>query len=146
MPHRDIEASYHSINQFFVVSDADGFIAFLKAVLDGVEARTRDLRPDGSIGHANVAIGDSHVMISDSEPQSTRPAQVSPTPMWPTSTLSSLERWPPVRRTRSRPRIALGAIASRGSQTHLRTAGGSPRQEPALTQSGSEELRPASAY
>jgi PhnB protein len=63
----EIEASYHSINQFFVVPDAPGFIAFLMQVFDGVEARARDLRGNGTIGHADVAIGDSHVMISDAE-------------------------------------------------------------------------------
>ena len=68
MARHGAEASYHSINQFFVVSDAAGFILFLTVVLDGVEARARDLRPDGSIGHADVAVGDSHVMISDAEP------------------------------------------------------------------------------
>ena len=64
-----MQASYHSINQFFVVSDAPGFIVFLTAVFDGMEARARDLRTDGSVGHADVAIGDSHVMISDAEPE-----------------------------------------------------------------------------
>lgn len=72
-----VSASYHSINQFFVVSDAPGFIAFLVSVLDGTEARSRDLRADGSIGHADVAIGDSHVMISDAEPE--HPARPSVT-------------------------------------------------------------------
>jgi PhnB protein len=62
-----IEPTYHSINQFFVVSDAPGFITFLTAVFDGFEARDRDLRPDGTIGHADVVIGDSHAMISDAE-------------------------------------------------------------------------------
>lgn len=69
MPEQPTAATYHSINQFFLVSDAPAFITFLGAVLDGVEARARDLRDDGSIGHADVAIGDSHVMISDAEPQ-----------------------------------------------------------------------------
>jgi PhnB protein len=64
-----VSPSYHSINQFFVVSDAAGFIAFLSAVFAGTEARCRDHRADGSIGHADVAIGDSHVMISDAEPE-----------------------------------------------------------------------------
>jgi PhnB protein len=63
------EPTYHSINQFFVVSDAPGFTTFLTAVFDGSEARDRDLRPDGTIGHADVAVGDSHVMISDAEPE-----------------------------------------------------------------------------
>ncbi len=64
-PPTDIEASYHSINQFFVVANAPAFIAFLTDVFNGVEARPRDLRPDGTIGHGDVAIGDSHVMLSD---------------------------------------------------------------------------------
>jgi PhnB protein len=63
------EPAYHSINQFFVVSDAPEFITFLTAVFDGSEARDRDLRPDGTIGHADVVVGDSHVMISDAEPE-----------------------------------------------------------------------------
>ncbi|TWE10396.1 VOC family protein [Rudaeicoccus suwonensis] len=65
MVTKPIEPSYHSINQFFVVDDAPAFISFLVTVFDGIEARDRDVRADGTVDHADVAIGDSHVMISD---------------------------------------------------------------------------------
>lgn len=70
-------AAYHSINQFFVVLDAPAFIDFVIAVFDGEEGRARDLRPDGSIGHGDVAIGDSHIMVADAE--TTNPARPSVT-------------------------------------------------------------------
>jgi len=57
---------YHSVNPYFVVAGVARFIDFLVAVFDGVEVGTRELRKDGAIDHADVMIGDSLLMMSES--------------------------------------------------------------------------------
>jgi uncharacterized glyoxalase superfamily protein PhnB len=57
---------YHSVNPYIVVDDAERLIEFLAVVFGGREQGTRELKPDGRIGHADVRIGDSLVMVSDS--------------------------------------------------------------------------------
>ena len=56
----------HSITPYLTVADAARLIEFLKKAFDGVE-RARISRPDGSILHAQVRVGDSLLMIG--EPQ-----------------------------------------------------------------------------
>lgn len=65
MPGIPLPAGYHSVNPYIVVDDAERLIAFLGAVFAGNEQGTRELKPDGRIGHADVRIGDSLVMVSD---------------------------------------------------------------------------------
>jgi len=55
---------YHSVNPFLFVDGAEDLIAFIGAAFDGVETE-RLTRSDGGIGHAEVRIGDSVVMVSD---------------------------------------------------------------------------------
>lgn len=55
---------YHSLNPFLIVDGADSMIGFLSEVFGG-EERERITRPDGTIGHAEVSVGDSVVMITD---------------------------------------------------------------------------------
>jgi uncharacterized glyoxalase superfamily protein PhnB len=59
---------YHSITPYLVAPSADTLIAFLTTAF---EARLlqRGLRDDGGVGHAEVAIGDSKVMLSDATAQ-----------------------------------------------------------------------------
>lgn len=57
---------YHSVNPYIVVDGAERLIEFLVAVFGGREEGTRERAADGRIGHADVRIGDSLVMISDS--------------------------------------------------------------------------------
>jgi hypothetical protein len=56
---------YHSVNPYIVVRDASAFITFLIEAFDGKD-QSRELSPDGVIEHADVLIGDSLVMISES--------------------------------------------------------------------------------
>jgi len=65
MPGMPLPEGYHSVNPYIVVDDAERLIAFLVAVFAGNEQGTRELKPDGRIGHADVRIGDSLVMVSD---------------------------------------------------------------------------------
>lgn len=59
---------YHSVNPYIVVDGVEPLIGFLGEVFDGVERGERELRRDGTIGHAEVQIGDSVVMLSDATP------------------------------------------------------------------------------
>lgn len=60
-----LPAGYHSVNPYLVVDDADALIDFLVRAFEGRDVQiTR--RPDGRVDHADVFIGDSLVMISES--------------------------------------------------------------------------------
>jgi len=61
-----IPADCHSITPYLTVPDAGKLVDFLKRAFDGIE-RARILRPDGTVLHAQVRIGDSLLMIG--EPQ-----------------------------------------------------------------------------
>ena len=65
---------YHRVNPFLVVDDAAGLISYLTQVFEATEVE-RIVRPDGSIGHGEMCIGDSVIMISHSTP--TFPARPS---------------------------------------------------------------------
>lgn len=67
---------YHTVNPFMFVEGADGLIAFLGKTFAAVETE-RISRPDGAVGHAEVRIGDSVLMLSEAggEFQATRCAQ-----------------------------------------------------------------------
>jgi PhnB protein len=56
---------YHSVNPYIVVEGVEGMIEFLTDVFGGLEQGEREIRADGSIGHADVRIGDSLVMLSE---------------------------------------------------------------------------------
>jgi PhnB protein len=56
---------YHSVNPYIVIEGAERLIGFLKDVFGAVERGEREMRADGSIGHADVRIGDSVVMLSE---------------------------------------------------------------------------------
>lgn len=63
-----IPEGYHSVTPYLVVEGAAGLIDFLKQAFGATE-KERFLRPDGLIGHAEVKIGDSIVMLSDAGEQ-----------------------------------------------------------------------------
>lgn len=65
MPGIPLPEGYHNVNPYIVVDDAERLIAFLVGVFGGREQGSREVQPDGRIGHADVRIGDSLVMVSD---------------------------------------------------------------------------------
>jgi PhnB protein len=70
-----LPAGYHSINPYFVVPDVASFIQFLVCVFGGVEQGKREMRADGTIGHADVLVGDSLIMTSQADAKyAARPA------------------------------------------------------------------------
>ncbi|HEU4671618.1 MAG TPA: VOC family protein [Candidatus Limnocylindrales bacterium] len=66
MPKIPSSGGYHSVNPYLVVDDAERLIAFLAEVFDGHEQGPRELAADGRIDHADMRIGDSLVMVSQS--------------------------------------------------------------------------------
>jgi PhnB protein len=70
---RPIPAGYHTVTPYLTVRGAADAIAFYKRAF-GAKERSRMPAPGGAIGHAEVSIGDSVVMLSDEFPGSaTRP-------------------------------------------------------------------------
>lgn len=67
---KPIPDGYRTVTPYLVFDDAASAIEFYKAAF-GAKERMRMEAPGGKIGHAEIEIGDSMVMISDSSPQST---------------------------------------------------------------------------
>jgi len=64
MAVKPIPEGYHTVTPYLVVEGAAKLIDFVKAAL-GAEERMRMAQPDGTIMHAEVAIGDSVIMLAD---------------------------------------------------------------------------------
>jgi PhnB protein len=62
-----IPAGYHSITPYLLVRDAAKALAWYAQAL-GARESMRFPMPNGSIAHAEVMIGDSHVMLADEVP------------------------------------------------------------------------------
>ena len=80
MAVRPIPEGYHSITPYLVVDDASKAIEFYKDAF-GAREEVRMDAPGGKIGHAELVIGDSRIMLSDPFPQSstTPPSQLGGT-------------------------------------------------------------------
>jgi uncharacterized glyoxalase superfamily protein PhnB len=65
---------YHTVTPYLVVADGAKFIEFMSAVFD---ARVTEqlMRPDATIWHAEIRVGDSMIMLSESS------ASAPPTPV-----------------------------------------------------------------
>lgn len=59
-----IPDGYHRLTPYLTVRGADQAIAFYRDAF-GAEEHTRLEMPDGTVGHAEIAIGDAMVMLSD---------------------------------------------------------------------------------
>jgi PhnB protein len=69
MPPQPIPEGYHSLNPSLAVDDAKRAIDFYKQAFGATERMIMP-GPDGKIGHAELEIGDSVVMLADPMPQS----------------------------------------------------------------------------
>jgi len=65
---RPIPEGYHSVTPYLIVKGAAKAIEFYKQAFGATE-RTRMAQPDGKIGHAEIQIGDSCVMLADEFPE-----------------------------------------------------------------------------
>jgi PhnB protein len=61
---KPIPEGYHVVTPYLVVQGAEKLIDFMKQAFDAKETE-RMLMPDGSIGHAEVRISDSVIMLGD---------------------------------------------------------------------------------
>lgn len=59
-----IPSGYHTVTPYMRVTGAAEFIEFLQRAF-GAQENHRSLSPDGSIMHADITIGDSHVMLTE---------------------------------------------------------------------------------
>ena len=63
-----IPDGYPRVTPYLIVDDASAAIDFYKSVLDATE-RMRMGGPDGKVGHAELGIGDSVIMLADEHPE-----------------------------------------------------------------------------
>lgn len=68
MPIRPIPVGYHTVTPYLTVKGAKKLIEFLEEAF-GAKRLRQTVRPDGSVGNAEVLIGNSMVMISDATEQ-----------------------------------------------------------------------------
>lgn len=82
MSTKPIPDGYHSVTPYLIVSDAARAIDFYKEAFDAREEVRMDA-PSGKVMHAEVTIGDSHVMLADEMPDGGHrsPAAIGGTPV-----------------------------------------------------------------
>jgi PhnB protein len=69
MAVQPIPDGYNTVSPYLAVDDAEKAVEYYKKAF-GAEETVRMNGPDGRIGHAELKIGDSHLMLSDPFPQS----------------------------------------------------------------------------
>jgi PhnB protein len=67
-PVKPIPDGYHTLTPYLTVHGAAGLIDFLKRAFDAQE-HSRTARPDGTVMHADLQIGDSRLMVSEATEQ-----------------------------------------------------------------------------
>jgi len=79
---KPIPKGYHSVTPYLCIKGASEAIEFYKSAFDATELM-RIPSPDGLIGHAEIQIGDSRIMISDESPEMDfrSPATIGGTPV-----------------------------------------------------------------
>lgn len=69
MSVKPIPDGYHSVTPYLVVRDGATAIEFYKKAFSATELFRLPM-PEGKIGHAEIKIGDSHIMLADECPES----------------------------------------------------------------------------
>jgi PhnB protein len=65
---KPVPKGYHTVTPHLIVNDGAAALEFYKKAFGAVEL-FRMARPDGRIGHAEIKIGDSPVMLADEHPE-----------------------------------------------------------------------------
>jgi PhnB protein len=68
MPVKPVPDDYRKVTPMLVVDDATRLIDFIKKAF-GAEERLRIPMPDNKIGHCELTLGDSVIMVADGSPQ-----------------------------------------------------------------------------
>jgi len=76
MATKSIPDGYHAITPYLSVKGAANAIDFYKRAFGAVEL-VRIPGPDGKIGHAEIRIGDSTIMLADEHPELNQPSPQS---------------------------------------------------------------------
>jgi len=63
-----IPAGYHSVTPYLAVRDAVAAVEFYRGAF-GAELVMKLTMPDGKYAHAEIKIGDSHIMMSEENPE-----------------------------------------------------------------------------
>lgn len=63
-----IPEGYHSVTPYLIIKDAGKAIDFYKSAFEAQEI-FRMQNPDGKIKHAEIKIGNSHIMLADEYPE-----------------------------------------------------------------------------
>jgi PhnB protein len=71
---KPVPDGYHTVTPYILAQGADKLIDFVKKAFDAKETE-RYLMPDGTIGHAEVRLGDSFIMVSDAQDEEYKPMQ-----------------------------------------------------------------------
>jgi len=69
---KSIPDGYHTVTPYLLVQGADKLIDFVKKAFDAKET-DRYSMPDGSIGHAEIRLGDSVIMLSEAMGEEHKP-------------------------------------------------------------------------
>lgn len=64
---KPIPEGYHSVTPYLIINGASDAIDFYKRAFGAIEL-FRMPQPDGKVGHAEIKIGNSHVMLADEHP------------------------------------------------------------------------------
>src|SRR5438093_6703303 len=64
MPVKPIPEGFHTVTPYMVVAGVPRLIEFLKRAFDAKEIHS-SMRPDGTVMHAQLKIGDSMVMMGE---------------------------------------------------------------------------------
>ena len=67
MPVKPIPEGYHSVTSYLIIDGATNAIEYYKKAFGATEL-FRFPTPDGKIGHAEIEIGDSRIMVADEYP------------------------------------------------------------------------------
>ena len=62
MAVKAVPEGYRTVTPYLIVEDADALLRFVTAAFDA-QVREEHRTPDGKVMHADVVIGDSHVMM-----------------------------------------------------------------------------------
>jgi PhnB protein len=68
MSELGIPKGYHSVQAYMIVDGAERAIEFYAKAL-GAKQRLMMKGPDGKVGHAEIELGDSVIMLADENPQ-----------------------------------------------------------------------------
>ena len=68
MAVKSIPEGYHAVTPYLICKDARAALAYYQKAF-GAKELTRHEMPDGRIGHAEIQIGDSPIMLADEHPE-----------------------------------------------------------------------------